>query len=110
MPTPMVGSIRQRCTRCSSSFASRAFFCVNSGTARPSIGLRLGLPPSSVSPRRKAFMMPGAPIESPAPTLKKWQRSSPTYMRDGPLPVRSIHAVRFLNGASMCRVKQSSGS
>jgi hypothetical protein len=102
--------MRQRSTCCSSSFARRALFCVNSGTASPSIGLRLGLPPSSVSPRRKAFMMPGAPIESAAPTLKNWQRWSPTYMRDGPLPVRSIHAVRRLSGASMWRVKQSSGS
>ena len=74
------------------------------------MGLRLGLPPSSLSPRRKAFMIPGGPTLSPAPTLKKWQRSVPMYIRDGPVPRRSIQTVRSLNRNSMWRVKQSSGS
>ncbi len=55
-------------------------------------------------------MMPGGPTLSPAPTLKKWQRSLPMYMRDGPSPRRSTHTVRSLNRASIWRVKQSSGS
>ena len=95
---------------CASIVARRDRRSTNSGTASALIGCRLGLPPSSVVPRRKAFITPGAPTLSPAPTLKNWQRLSPTYMRPGPSPRRSIHIVRVLNGASMCRVKQSSGS
>jgi len=38
---------------------------------------------------------------SPAPTLKKLQRWSPMYIFDGPLPLRSIHTVRFSSGDSM---------
>ncbi|MFM7141328.1 MAG: hypothetical protein ACKO2K_05370 [Alphaproteobacteria bacterium] len=73
---------------------------VNSGTARPSIGFRLGLPPSSVKPRRKSFMSPGPPMLSAAPTLKKWQRSSPTYMRPLPPGRRSTQTERDLNRLS----------
>ena len=82
----------------------------NSGTASASIGRRLGLPPSSLSPRRNAFIAPGGPTLSPTPTLKKWQRSSPTHMRPGPCPVALDPHRALPEGASMCRVKQSSGS
>jgi hypothetical protein len=81
--------------------ANRARRSTNSGTARALMAFRLGLPPSSLMPRRKAFMIPGGPTLSPAPTLKKWQRSLPMYIRPGPSLRRSTQTVRSLKRASM---------